>query len=219
MTTETELTDLDSPSTKRKRAKRMSPSARREQVVSGAIQVCAEKGIAGTSHALVAEQVGVSTPTIFLYLPSRKTLIDTVLEKVEGYCTELVDEASSTEISAHGKLLSILRAWAVAIDTDTDYIRVWLSWSAAVHEETWPKYVAFQDRLLARFERIISDGKSSGEVLEAVNPAWASHQVYGSGNMIAQMKFRGVENQEIDNFLKQLITSMIGSIRTLGVVR
>ena len=113
MTTETEPTNLDGPSNKRKRAKRMSPSARREQVVSGAIRVCAEKGIAGTSHALVAEQVGVSTPTIFLYLPSRKTLIDTVLEKVESYCTELVDAASSSEISAHGKLLSILRAWVM----------------------------------------------------------------------------------------------------------
>ncbi len=219
MATEGGLPNPTGTSNKRKRAKRMSPSARREQVVSGAIKVCAEKGLAGTSHALVAEQVGVSTPTIFLYLPSRKTLIDTVLEKVEGYCIELVDEASSGQISAHGKLLSILRAWAIAIDTDTDYIRVWLSWSAAVHEETWPKYVAFQDRILARFERIISDGKSSGEVLEAVNPAWASQQTYGSGNMIAQMKFRGVGNEEIDEFLKQLITSMIGNIRTLEVLK
>ena len=215
MTKEQRLTELDIARNRRKRAKRMSPSARRNQVVAGAMRVFAKRGIATTSHALVAEEVGVSTPTVFLYLPTRETLINTVLEKVETYCTELVDKASSTEISAGGKILAILRAWALAIDNDTDYIRVWLSWSAAVNEESWPKYVAFQDRVLDRFERIVSDGKANGEIAQEINPAWASHQVYGAGSMIAQMKFRGITNSEIDQFLQELVARIIADIQHL----
>jgi len=217
MTSESQTVDLRTQGAKRKRAKRMSPSARKRQVVTGAIRVFAKRGIGATSHALVAEQVGVSTPTVFLYLPSRRTLVDTVLEEVETYCTQLVDEASSTEISAGAKLLAILRAWASAIDNETDYIRIWLSWSAAVNEETWPKYIAFQDRILDRFERVISDGRSSGEVSKEVNPTWGAQLVYGSGNMIAQMKFRGVPNLEIDDFLKQFITRITGDIKNFNV--
>ena len=74
-----------------------------------------------------------------------------------------------------------------------------------MHEETWPQYVEFQDRVIARFESIIDDGVARGELSSSVNSISGSHLIMGSANMIAQMKFRGRSEDDISNFLDALV--------------
>ncbi|MFT4580933.1 MAG: TetR/AcrR family hemagglutinin/protease transcriptional regulator [Gammaproteobacteria bacterium] len=189
----------------KERAARMSPAARRDQLIMCAVRVFARFGIGNAGHAQVADEAGVSTPTVFLYMPNRQALIDCVLSEIDRYLEELIAEAASRSSTASGKLLAVTRAFAHAIDTDPDYVKVFLNWGAVVHEETWPQYVDFQDRILGLLESIIDEGIERGQIPANVNSIWGAHLVMGSANMIAQMKFRGRDQSEINSFLSALV--------------
>lgn len=189
----------------KERANRMPPAARRRQLTRCAVRVFARYGLGNAGHAQVAGVAGVSTPTVFLYMPNRQALVDSVLGEVDRYFVDLVVDAAAGEATASEKLLAVTHAFAAATETDPDYVKVFLNWGTVVHEECWPQYVDFQDRILALLETIIEDGVGRGEIPTAVNPIWGAHLVMGSANMIAQMKFRGRGQREIDDFLAALI--------------
>lgn len=189
----------------KERATRLPPAERRRQLSACAVRVFARYGLGNAGHAQVADEAGVSTPTVFLYMPNRQALIDCVLAEVDRYLVDMVEQAAAGATTAPAKLLAVTHAFARAIDSDRDYVKVFLNWGAVVHEETWPQYVDFQDRILATFEAIIEHGVERGEILPEVNPTWGAHLVMGSANMIAQMKFRGRGPSEIDSFLAALI--------------
>jgi len=192
-------------STLRKRAKRMAPGERRQQLNECAVRVFSRFGLGNAGHAQVADEADVSTPTVFLYMPNRQALIDSVLAEIDRYLVDLVVNAAAGEETASGKLLAVTHAFAAATDSDPDYVKVFLNWSTVVHEESWPQYVSFQDHILALFETIIEDGIRTGEIPSAVNPIWGAHLVMGSAHMIAQMKFRGRDQRDINDFLEALI--------------
>ncbi|MDA0821331.1 MAG: hypothetical protein O3C28_02775 [Proteobacteria bacterium] len=183
----------------------MSPAARRDQLIACAVRVFAGYGIGNAGHAQVTDEAGVSTPSVFLYMPNLQALIDCVLSETGRYLEALVAEAAARSSSASGKLLAITRVFAHAIDTDPDYVKVFLNWGPVVHEETWPQYVDFKDRVVARFESIIDEGIERGQIPANVNSIWGAHLVIGSANMIAQMKFRGRAQSEINSILSALV--------------
>ena len=134
----------------------MAPAERRRQQIQCAVRVFSRCGLGKAGHAQVADEADVSTPTVFLYMPNRQALIDCVLAEVDAYLVNLVVDAAAREASVAGKLLAVMQAFARAIDSDPDYVNVFLNWSTVVHQETWPQYVDFQDRVLAMFETIIA---------------------------------------------------------------
>ncbi len=200
----------------RKRAKRMAPAERRQQLTECAVRVFSRCGLGNAGHAQVADEAGVSTPTVFLYMPNRQALIDSVLDEVDRYLVNMVRTAAAGATTASQKLLAITHAFAKAIDTDPDYVNVFLNWGAVVHEETWPQYVGFQDRILATFEGIIEQGIACHEIPREVNPVWGAHLLMGSANMIAQMKFRARGQSEINGFLDALIQGILSGHRGRG---
>jgi len=189
----------------------MAPAERQRQLTRCAVRVFARYGLGNAGHAQVADEACVSTPTVFLYMPNRQALIDSVLNEVDRYLVELVERAASSTERAADKLLAVMQAFAQAIDSDPDYVNVFLNWSTVVADETWPQYVDFQDRILASFEAIIEDGIARGEIPATVNPVTGAHLVMGSAHMIAQMKFRGRETHEIDGFLTALLRGALSS--------
>lgn len=189
----------------RDRAPRMAPAERQRQLARCAVQVFARFGLGNAGHAQIAKEAGVSTPTVFLYLPNREALIDCVLTEVDQYLVDMVDSAAASVDGPAEKLLAVMHAFANAIDSDPDYVNVFLNWSTVVFDETWPQYVNFQDRILGKFETIIVHGIRTGTIPNSVNPASGAHLVMGSAHMIAQMKFRGRAQSEIDSFLAALL--------------
>ena len=67
----------------RKRAKRvrLSPSARSDHILRGAIRFFAERGFGGQTREL-AQQLGISTGLLYRYFPSKEVLIDRIYEKL-----------------------------------------------------------------------------------------------------------------------------------------
>ena len=195
----------------KERATRMAPEERREQLIRCAIDVFAEHGLAGAGHAQVARAANVSTPTVFLYLPNRQALLDAVLGEVSQYLIDMVERARMNGATASDKLMAITQAFADAIDSDPNEVRIFLNWSTVTDSESWPQYIEFQDAILNALADVINHGIERGEVDRAVNPMWGAHIVMGSAHMIAQMKFRGRDRQDIDAFLHTLVDGALSA--------
>jgi AcrR family transcriptional regulator len=50
-----------------------------------AIRVFARWGIGGARHAEIARKAKVAVPTVFFYFPTRKALVNSVLEEVARF--------------------------------------------------------------------------------------------------------------------------------------
>ncbi len=200
---------MSSMSTLPGRRRRLSPEQRTSELLDCAIKVFARTGLASGVHAQVANEAAVAVSTVFVYFPTREALIDAVITEVDRYLSDLVGRIANTPRAAPDKLLEILHEFSTTVDTAPDYIKIWLNWSTDVDDSTWARYVDFQDRILAAFSDIILAGKEMGEIGNDVNPLLGAHLVMGAGHMIAQMKFRGRNQREVDEFLLVLIRGAI----------
>ena len=70
------------------RAARLSPDARRQQLLGHAIEVFASKGLSVARHTDLAGAAGVSLPTTLHYFPSREVLVSLVLAEVSRFLLE-----------------------------------------------------------------------------------------------------------------------------------
>jgi TetR/AcrR family transcriptional regulator, hemagglutinin/protease regulatory protein len=189
----------------RPRANRMPPEKRRAQLLDCAVTLFAELGIGRTVHSDVALAAGVSVPTVFFYFESSDALKEAVVVEVARFLEEIVAAAEQEPGAGIEKLLSILRAFAGAVDSRPDYIKVWLDWSTVIAEPTWSKYEKFQDHILHALETLIERGKRDGAVEETLNSTIGAHIIMGSGHMIAQMKFRNCDEALVDEFIDTIV--------------
>ena len=189
----------------RKRRTRLAPEVRTAQLLDSAIKVFARTGLASGVHAQVAAEADVAVSTVFLYFPSRDALVDAVISEIDRFLVELVANIAATEQPALAKLLAILHEFSVTVDSAPHYIKIWLNWSTDVDDTSWARYVDFQDRIIGAFSDIIASGVAAGEIADDVNPLLGGHLVMSGGHMLAQMKFRGRIQAEVDEFARVLI--------------
>ena len=104
-------------------------------------------GIGRASHAEVARAAGVSVATVFNYFPSRENLVDQILTHVNEFLSEMVEIVDDTAIFGARSPVRMMSTFADAANTDPDMIRVWLEWSTSIRDDTWPKYLEFQERV------------------------------------------------------------------------
>jgi len=62
--------------------KRLTPEARRKQLMDAAIACYGEMGVERAGHGDIAKRVGVSTATVFNYFGTRESLTEAVFENV-----------------------------------------------------------------------------------------------------------------------------------------
>ena len=194
----------------RKPRRRLSRDARRSQLIDFATQVFAEQGIARAGHARIAELAGVSVATVFHYFPSREVLVDTVLDRIEDFFTALANEKLTEPGTAEQRLVRHGLAFLDAADERPDYIRVWLDWSTAIREHVWPRYLAFQEKLIGIVAGTIEDGRRRGEVAEGVNPDNAARLFVGNAHMAAVMKFAPDSGLDLEQHVRQAVTALLG---------
>ena len=189
----------------RKRASKLSPEVRREQLLMQAIKVFARRGLGAGRHAEIAEEAQVSVPTVFSYFPTREILVREVLRKVDSFLFEVVRDALESENLVYAKMLAVTRVFGESVDTDEDIMKIWLNWSTAMRETTWPLYEELQTKVINLFTKVIEEGKREGEIQASVNAEIAAHMIVSGGHMIVQMKIVGKKDSVISEFLNKLI--------------
>ncbi|HXG20489.1 MAG TPA: TetR/AcrR family transcriptional regulator [Methylomirabilota bacterium] len=200
------------PKVVRPRARRLSPSERRAQLLTCALRVFARRGLGEARHAEIAKEAGVSVPTVFFYFPTRTDLVTAVLDEVERFYCDMADRVHGRDLPAPRLLLEHGVAFANSVDTHSDYARVWLDWSTAIRDEVWPRYLRFQDYVVKVVERTIRRGQREGDFAVDIDPEDNAHLMFGSAHLIAQMKFTRQSSARIERFLHTLVRIAIGGL-------
>ena len=195
--------------TRSKRAPKLSPEKRREHLIDCAIGIYVNYGIEGARRSHVALKAGVSVPTVYAYFNTRESLTEAVLQRVDARITEIVWNAAAEDELAFDKILNVARAFSNTVEQDSAIMKIWLDWSTAFENATWPLYEALQKRVASLFCEIIRVGQKGGELSSNLAPEIAAYIIIGGGQMAAQMKLTGPAAVNIEVFLHQLVAGAL----------
>jgi TetR/AcrR family hemagglutinin/protease transcriptional regulator len=196
--------------TSRRRAARLDPETRREQLLACAIRVFADRGLGRGGHAQVAEEATVAVPTVFTYFKTRSDLLQAVLREVRRYYDAMADTYHHPGVAAPRAILDNAIAFAASVDSHPDYARILLEWSASVREEIWPLYVRQQADTVARFRATIERGQRDGSIPAHLDAEDTAGMIVGSWHVVAQMKFMRRPPDKVHRFLLALLRAAIG---------
>jgi TetR/AcrR family hemagglutinin/protease transcriptional regulator len=192
--------------------RRLAPEQRKAQLLEAALRVFARRGIGRAGHTEIAGEAAVSVSTVFLYFPTREELVTAVFEEVNRFLQDMASEIYARELPAPELIHEHVVAFARSVDTHPDYARVWLDWSTAIRDETWPRYLEFQEKIVALIAATITRGQRDGSIAAGVDPQADARLLIGSAHMIAQMKFSRVASDEIDRFIDTLVSAALGRV-------
>jgi TetR/AcrR family hemagglutinin/protease transcriptional regulator len=194
----------------RSRATRLSPDARRTQLLGCAIRVFARRGLGRGGHADVAKEAGVAVPTVFAYFRTRGELVVQVLAEVVRYYSDMAERHFRPEIPAPRALLDFAIAFAASVDSHGDLATVLLDWSSAVRAEIWPLFLEFHHSMVERIEATIRRGQAEGTISTDLDANNAALIIIGSGHLVVQMKFSYTQPDRVHRFLLALLRGAIG---------
>lgn len=192
-----------------KRAPKLSPEKRREQLIDCAMDIYVNHGIEGARRSRVALRAGVSVPTVYAYFDTRESLTEAVLKRVDTRITEIVWNAATADDLAFDKILNVARAFSNTVELDSAIMKIWLDWSTAFENAAWPLYEDLQKRVANLFCKIISNGQTSGELSPDLDPEIAAYIIIGGGQMAGQMKLTSPAALDIEIFLHQLVAGAL----------
>jgi TetR/AcrR family hemagglutinin/protease transcriptional regulator len=195
----------------------MSREERRRHLLEAAIKALAKRGVARAGHADVAQIAGVSIPTVFFYFKTREILVDEVLADIERFLFSVMDAGLHRERTPREIVRQIFRIFIACVDSEPDRVRVWLDWSTAVRESIWHKYLAVQERIIARFREMIISGQASGDIAPEVDSDDASHLLVGQAHMLVLMRLAKGEAERVSHFIDHLVETAIPRGLTRGL--
>jgi TetR/AcrR family hemagglutinin/protease transcriptional regulator len=189
---------------------RLSPEARRAQLITCAMGAFAEHGVARATHSHVAERAGVSIPTVYAYFRTRDDLVAAVLEAVEAYILRVVSAALGAPDTVSAALTLSAVNFANCALTDPDIIKVWLDWSTGVRADIWPRYLDMLNVLHGITEDLLRGGQARGELSQSVDVRAAARLYIGGGHTVALMQYSGSSPAELTTLIDHLVRSIIG---------
>lgn len=204
---------------RRPRARPMARAERRAQILACALAETAARGLGHARHSDVARAAGVAVPTVFHYFRTREDLAASVIAEVERLLFEdIVEPCFASAASAPEALTGILLAFADAIDTHPDHVRVWLGWSTAVDGAFWPDYLRFYARALEYVGDRIEAGKREGTLDPRLDTGDEARVIVGLAHVIAQMKFANQARAAIERTVRFVVDGyVLGGIARRGV--
>jgi TetR/AcrR family transcriptional regulator, hemagglutinin/protease regulatory protein len=198
---------------RRRRAARLDKAERRALLLQCAVAVFARRGIGAARHAEIARKAKVSVPAVFFYFPTRKALVNAVLEEVARFFTEMAEKAHAHRGPAPEIILEHLRAFADAVDTHPNHTRVLLEWSTALRDEVWPAFLRFQEQVIAMLSLTIQRWRmetASDRDPEAEDDA---RVIAATGYVLVQMKVAKLPNSRIERFLQTLMSDTLDEVK------
>jgi len=212
---------MEMPAVIRRRT-RLSPEARREQLMQCAIEVFSKRGLGRAGHAEIAQLAQVSVATVFNYFSSREQLVDHVLIQVEDFFSNMVrknfidiDEASNhthqSSKSAHQAIHDYLADFVDAAISNPQFTYIWLEWSSSIREDTWPRYLTLLDSNIAIISNKIDPAIASGEINTYLTTKEFARSLCNQGYMILQLvnQPKAMDREGIIAFLEKYVTSAL----------
>ena len=194
-----------------RRRTRLSPEARRSQLMECAIEVFSRRGIGRAGHAEIAEQAKVSVATVFNYFNTREELVDEVLAEIERFVNQMLSQAYGDQGSIFDKIQRHVRLSVDAAYDQPDYAGIWLEWSSSVREEVWPRYTRLLDQCLELIASELQTAMDAGEITSVLSAQDLARSLTGFGYVMMQMSNqpRRPQRQEVTDFLVKYVMAPI----------
>ncbi|WP_429109855.1 TetR/AcrR family transcriptional regulator [Aeromonas veronii] len=194
-----------------RRRTRLSPEARRSQLMECAIEVFSRRGIGRAGHAEIAEQAKVSVATVFNYFNTREELVDEVLAEIERFVNQMLSLAYGDQGSIFDKIQRHVRLSVDAAYDQPDYAGIWLEWSSSVREEVWPRYTRLLDQCLELIASELQTAMDAGEITSVLSAQDLARSLTGFGYVMMQMinQPQRPARQEVADFLFKYVTAPI----------
>ena len=173
---------LSAPETAARTRRRLSPEARRAQLLDTAIALFAQMGIERAGHGDIAKRAGVSTATVFNYFPTRAALVEAVLNEIERIVDDMFDSLDNVSADPERRILEMAAAYQKMTVTTPDAVKTFLKWGVSFDPDIRPAYLAFQNRILDTLVRFLPPSKDTRT---------EARILYGAANMLATMLFDG----------------------------
>jgi AcrR family transcriptional regulator len=144
---------------------------RRPQILAAAAEVIAERGVAATRIADVAERSGVSPPAVLYWFDSKEKLLAEALTADDDRFYEELGERLDEAATPAERMVALIETAA----GDGDFA-LWMElWTWALRDaELRAARERFDSRWRAAIEAVVSEGVAAGEFGAAVDPAQAA---------------------------------------------
>lgn len=194
-----------------RRRTRLSPEARRTQLMECAIEVFSRRGIGRAGHAEIAEEAKVSVATVFNYFNTREELVDEVLAEIERFMTQMLSQAYSGNDAILDKIKRHVTLCVDAAFDKPDYASIWLEWSSSVREEVWPRYTRLLDQCLDLIASELQSAMDAGEITSVLSAQGLARSLSGCGYVMMQMinQPQRPAREEVTDFLFKYVTAPI----------
>ena len=145
---------------------------RRPQILAAAAEVIAERGVAGTRIADVAERCGVSPPAVLYWFDSREQLLAEALTADDDRFYEELEERIDGAATPGERMVALIETATESADDFALWMELW-TWALrdaglrAARER-------FDARWRAAIEAIVADGVAAGQFGGAIDPPQAA---------------------------------------------
>ncbi|HAT2715496.1 TPA: TetR/AcrR family transcriptional regulator [Aeromonas hydrophila] len=194
-----------------RRRTRLSPEARRNQLMECAIEVFSRRGIGRAGHAEIAEQAKVSVATVFNYFNTREELVDEVLAEIERFVHQMLEQAYTGRGPVSDSIRRHVKLFVDAAYDQPDHASIWLEWSSSVREEVWPRYAKLLDKALERIAPHLQRAMDTGEIQSVLSAQDLARSLTGFGYVMMQMinQPQRPDREEVTDFLFKYVTAPI----------
>lgn len=194
---------------------RLNPEQRKQQLLEAAISVFARRGIGRAAHADIAEETGVSVPTVFNYFNTREDLVSAVLDQVEDFFLIIAKQHHQAQQATADPLATLQNhcfSFLKLAHDNPDMVKIWLEWSASVRDEIWPRYIDFQNHILDIIEPTIQAGLNMGQMHAQLSARDLALILYGQAHPVTLATF--APNPPIQNMVRFV---QLGMYALLGI--
>ena len=189
--------------------RRLAPEERREQLLECALEVFANRGIRRAVHADVAKLAGCAVSTVFLYFPTRESLVDAVLDEVERFYLELAREIHDPATPAIDVLHEHGRRFRASIDSNPEHALIRLNWAANARSRVWPRYMALLERMVSNHQATIERGIREGAIDSGVDAEAAARIIIGFAQMSTQLRLSDFDPERAEQISRQMIDAIL----------
>lgn len=179
--------------------KRLSPDARRAQLLAIAIDVFAEMGLERAGHGDIAKRAGVSTPTVFNYFPNRDALVAAVLVQMDVFVDEMFQRVPKRADNRRHRILQLAGAFQNMVAEQPNAAKLLLKWGVSFDPDIRPAYLDFQGRMINRMVAVLPDNPPDLAKARA-----EARILYGASNLFAAMAFDNFRPEEMIDFVGRI---------------
>ncbi|MBN1321099.1 MAG: TetR/AcrR family transcriptional regulator [Thermoleophilia bacterium] len=173
-----------------RRARRLPPEQRREQIIAAVTKVVVEYGVPEATVSRIAEAAGVSEGTLYVYFDSRADMLLTALDSIRSEMHGLIDDSVGS--NALDRIRNIGKAHTEMTRANhAGFTYPWFEFIAAGPQVGLRESVAqTHESASERLKQIIEEGQARGEIRADIDPdqlAWGFYTVVWAENMACLM--------------------------------